>query len=112
MILTIIQAAHFSWRDHSMTAFPVQVRIAYLGLLVLGLWGSLGWIHWVQWVGTSVRVAIGYCLLARTMSLLPWNRFESMSMDLLRRTYFSRGGPSCSSRSEEALAVPMSSISR
>ena len=112
MILTTIQAIHFALRERSITAFPVQVRIAYLALLVLGLWGPLSWIHWIQLVGTSMRVAIGYCLLARTVSLLPWNRFESLSMDLLHRTYFSRRGPSCSSRKEEGWGIPMPSISR
>lgn len=112
MGLTIIQAIHFAWREHSTAAFSVQVRIAYLGLLVLGLWGPLSWVHKVQLVGTTVRVATAYCLLARTVSLLPWNRFEPLSMDLLRQTYFSRRGPSCSSRKEEGCGIPMPSMSR
>ncbi|MGH7230523.1 MAG: hypothetical protein ACREJU_04095 [Nitrospiraceae bacterium] len=84
-----------------MTAFPVQVRVAYLILLILGQWTPLHWVLWVQLVGTSARVLTGYCLLARTLSLLPWNRFEPLSTALLRRTYFSLRGPSCSSRKEE-----------
>jgi hypothetical protein len=124
IMLTTIQVGHFALRDSersarawggwvrsAITAFPVQVRIGYLGLLVLGLWEPLGWIHWVQAVGTSVRVALGYCLLARTVSLLPWNRCEAFSMNLLRRTYFTRRGPSCSSRKEEGWGILMPSIS-
>lgn len=104
MVLCVIQVIHFAWRDSSFTAFPVQVRAAYLILLILGQWTPLHWILWVQLVGTSVRVLVGYCLLARTLSLLPWNRFEPWSMALLGRTYFSLRGPSCSSRSEEGWA--------
>lgn len=105
--LTIFQAMHFAWRERSTTAFSVQVRIAYLALLLLGLWGPLNWIHAVQLIGTTIRVVSGYCLLARTVSLLPWNRFEPLSMDLLRHTYFSPRGPSCSSRKEEGSRIPM-----
>lgn len=36
--------------------------------------------------GTSARVLIGYCLLARTLSLAPWNR---LSFALINRTFFS-----------------------
>ena len=68
-------------------AFAVQVRLAYLGLLVLGLWPLLAWVHWMQLLGTVVRVAIGYCLLARLVSLMPWNRVEPLSMSFLRATF-------------------------
>lgn len=101
MVFCVIRAIHFAWRDSSLTAFSVQVRVAYLILLILGQWTPLHWILWVQLVGTSVRVLVGYCLLARTLSLLPWNRFEPWSMALLRRTYLSLNGPSCRSRREE-----------
>lgn len=101
MVFCVIQAVHFAWRDSSLTAFSVQVRVAYVILLVLGQWPPLHWILWVQLIGTSVRVLVGYCLLARSLSLLPWNRFEPFSMALLRRTYVSLDGPTCSSRKEE-----------
>jgi hypothetical protein len=101
MVFCVIQAIHFVWRDSSATAFSVQVRVAYLILLLLGQWPPLHWVLWVQLVGTLVRVSVGYCLLARSLSLLPWNRFEPFSMALLRRTYVSLHGPTCSSRKEE-----------
>jgi hypothetical protein len=127
MILTIIQAFHFVWRDSGKSAswrawggwvksapaaFPVQVRIGYLGLLILGLSDPLSWIHWLQLLGTSVRVSVGYCVLARTVSLLPWNRSEPWSIDLLRWTYLSLRGPSCSTRKEEGWGIPTLSISQ
>lgn len=87
--LCVVQIVHVMGltRDHS--AFPVQVRIAYLGLLVVGLWGPLTWIHWMQLLGTSVRVLIGYCFLARTLSLAPGNRWQPLTLALVRRTYLS-----------------------
>ncbi|MEW5792622.1 MAG: hypothetical protein ACOY4L_00780 [Pseudomonadota bacterium] len=38
IVLTAIQVVHFALRDRSLASFPVQVRIAYLGLLLLALW--------------------------------------------------------------------------
>lgn len=87
--LGVVQIAHFAWRTASPTSLPVQVRVAYLILLIAGLWEPLQAIHWVQLVGTSARVLVGYCLLARTLSLMPWNRLEPLSPDVLRRTLFS-----------------------
>ena len=98
IVLGVIQVLHFAWREKSLTAFSVQVRLVFLGLLLLGLWPPLAVIHWVQFIGTTVRVLVSYCLLARSMALLPWNRTEQVSLDLLRRTYFGAairgcGGP-------------------
>jgi hypothetical protein len=70
-------------------AFPVQVRTAYLSMLVAGLWEPFHWVHWLQLAGTTARVVIGYCLLARTLSLAPWNRRQPLSPDLITRTFLS-----------------------
>jgi len=87
--LCAVQILHVFWLTRNWTAFPMQVRTAYLMMLLAGLWEPLHWIHWMQLIGTSARVLIGYCFLARTLSLAPWNRWQPMSMGLLRRTYFS-----------------------
>ena len=79
IFLCAVQVIHFGWRTCSITALPVQVRVTYLLLLALGLWTPLQWIHLVQVIGTSARVLVGYCLLARTLSLAPWNRVEPLS---------------------------------
>src|SRR5512139_3676898 len=83
MVLCTFQIAHVSRLTQDITAFPVQVRIAYLAMLVAGLWEPLQWIHWIQFVGTTARVLIGYCLLARAMSLAPWNRRLPLSLALI-----------------------------
>jgi hypothetical protein len=48
---------------------------------------SLGWLYWVPTLGTFALVLFGYCLMARILSLLPGNRAELMSLDLIRRTF-------------------------
>jgi hypothetical protein len=87
--LCAIQILHVLWLTRRATAFPLQVRITYLGMLLVGLWEPLNWVHWIQLLGTSARVLIGYCLLARTLSLAPWNRWQPLTPDLLRRTFLS-----------------------
>ena len=87
--LTVVQAIHFAIRERSMTAFPVQVRLAYLLLLLVALPERLQLIYWLPMIGTWVQVLFGYCTMARTVSLLPWNRDEPFSLGLLRRTFLS-----------------------
>jgi len=38
-------------------------------------------------VGTFALVLFGYCLMARILSLLPGNRTEPVSLDLILRTF-------------------------
>ena len=97
ILLCAVQIGHVLWLTRDVTAFPVQVRVAYLAMLIAGLWEPLQWIHWMQLAGTTARVLVGYCLLARTLSLAPWNRRQPLSFALLRRTFLSLQAvvPSC-----------------
>ena len=87
--LTVVQAVVLLLRDRSVRAFSVQLRIAYLLLLLLCYIPEMRWLYWLPTVGTFVLVIFGYCLMARMLSLLPWNSSEPYSMDRLRRTFFS-----------------------
>jgi len=87
--LTVFQLIHFTIREHSITAFPVQVRFWYLVLLLVALPEPLQIIYWVPAVGTWAQVIFGYCAMARCVSLLPWNRDERFSVGLLKKTFFS-----------------------
>ncbi len=89
MALCVVQAVHILAITRNAAAFPLQVRVAYLALLIAGLGEPLQWIHWMQLIGTTARVLIGYCLLARTLSLAPWNRRQPLTAGLIRRTFLS-----------------------
>ena len=89
LALCAVQIGHVVWLTRDLTAFLLQVRVAYLAMLMAGLWGPLHWIHWMQLAGTTARVLIGYCLLAHTLSLAPWNRWQPLSWALIRRTFLS-----------------------
>jgi len=87
--LNIVQVIHFIYRERSLIAFPVQVRVTYLGLLCLAQAPFMFWIFWWQLIGTAAMVLFQYCFLARVMSLMPWNKREPWSMSLVKRTFFS-----------------------
>ena len=87
--LTVFQLVHFSFRERSITAFPIQVRFWYLMLLIIALPEPLRLIYWIPAIGTWAQVVFGYCTMARCVSLLPWNRNECFSLNLLGRTFFS-----------------------
>lgn len=87
--LTVFQLIHFTLRERSMTAFPIQVRLGYLLLLLIALPENLQVIYWIPTIGTWAQVQFGYCPMARMVSLLPWNRKEAFSLGLLKRTFLS-----------------------
>jgi len=86
--LTMFQFVHFAIRTRSVRSFPAQVRLGYLLLLLVAAPAELRPIYWLPTIGTWVQVLFGYCALARTVSLMPWNRAKPLSMALLRQTFF------------------------
>ena len=91
--VTAVQALHFRLRTGTMTAFPVQVRIAYLTFLLAGtLWEPLRILNWMQLAGTTAFLTADYCPLARMLALMPWNRERAFTASLLKETVFTPGG--------------------
>ena len=90
MVVTVVQCMVMVVREKSVLAFAVQLRIAYLLLLMVCFVPEMRWLYWLPTVGTFALVIFGYCLMARMLSLFPWNRQEEISVDLLRRTFLSR----------------------
>ena len=70
--ITAFQLARPSIRGRGIRAFPVQVRLGYLLLLLIAV--RFRCIYWIPTIGTWALVLFGYCAMARTVSLMPWNR--------------------------------------
>ncbi|MGE0386584.1 MAG: hypothetical protein AB7Q97_17800 [Gammaproteobacteria bacterium] len=85
--LTAWQCLHALARERRAGAFPVQVRLAYLALLCASQWPPLAFAYWIWFGGTLAMVLFGYCALARTLSLMPWNRREPLAAALVLRTF-------------------------
>ena len=88
--LTIFQLIHFIVREASITCFPVQVRFWYLMLLFVAWIDFMQWLYWVPTIGTWAQIIFGYCTMARLVSLFPWNREESFTFNLCKKTFFSK----------------------
>jgi hypothetical protein len=86
-IAVAAQIVHFAVRTRSMRAFSVQTATAFLVLLALGVWPPLAFLHWLMLAGTAIRLLFDYCLLARTLSLAPWNRTAPLSWTLIKHVY-------------------------
>ena len=88
--LTAVQLLDFLLRERSFAAFTVQVRLALLVYLLVAYQPPLQFLYWLPVVGVWARTLFGYCLLARTLALMPWNRRAPFTWALLVQTYFSR----------------------
>lgn len=89
---TVVTAAHGLMvlaRDRSLVAYSVQLRAAYLLLLLICHLPSTRWLYWLITAGTLALIVFGYCFLTRVLSLLPWNSREAYTLDRLRRTFLS-----------------------
>jgi hypothetical protein len=84
--LSAAQTVFFAVRERDFAAYPVQIRVAYTALLAVAFVPGLQWLYWLPMAGTYALVFFGYCLMARVLSLMPWNRREPLTLDLLRRT--------------------------
>lgn len=87
-ILCLAMARWYLARLRAVQPFPVQIRVAFAGLLMLGLLPQMAWIHWIQLFGTSAMVTFGYCPLARLLMLASWNRCTPLSLALVGDVIF------------------------
>ena len=90
LLLSTVQVIHFRLREGAFKVFPVQVRLTYTAILLLAFWHPMRWMFWLAAVGRTAQVLFGYCPLARTLSLMPWNRNAPFSWRLIWRTFLSR----------------------
>ena len=87
IIISTIQALFFLARERSVMSFPSQLRLAYCLLMVVLYIPPLRFLYWVPAIGTLILCFTGYCLLARCLSLLPWNRTWPLTFQEVLRTF-------------------------
>lgn len=78
-ILSMVHLAHYLWREKSLTAFTVQVRMLYLAILIVAAPQPMHALYVAPFIGTWAVVLYGYCFLARVLTLMPWNRTWAMT---------------------------------
>jgi hypothetical protein len=100
--LSAAQTCWFLVKHRSLKPYPVQIRIAYTVCLVGYLLSGMSWTFWIPMLGTSALLLFGYCLLARMLSLCPWNRTRPFTMALVSRTFLA---PPVPGRADHGLPV-------
>lgn len=84
---SLFQMVYFMISDQDVKSFAAQVRLFYTLLLLLALPAPMQIIYWAPLVGTWIRVLFGYCIMARLISLLRWNRNAPLNFATLKRTF-------------------------
>ena len=87
VLLSAIQTAYYYQKLRSWPHYAVQVRLAYTLLMLAGFPPFMRWLYWLPAFGTLAQVTVGYRLMSRTLSVMPWNRKEPLSFNLLRRAF-------------------------
>ena len=87
ILISTIQALFFLVRERSVLSFPSQLRIAYWLLMIVLYIPPLRPLYWIPAIGTLILCFSGYCLLARCLSLLPWNRSSPLTLQEVARTF-------------------------
>jgi hypothetical protein len=87
ILISTIQALVFFAREENPSSFSVQLRFAYVLLLVVLYVPPLRFLYWIPAIGTLILCFTGYCLLARCLSLLPWNRKSALTFQEVLRTF-------------------------
>ena len=78
--------AFFFLFNFKVRPFPVQIRFAYLIWVLLGTYvPHMTILMYITTVGLGTNLFLNYCPLARMLYLLPWNREESFSLNLVKR---------------------------
>jgi len=94
LALNAVQGLHFLLWHRSLRVLEVQVRWLYFALLLLGACvPGLQPLLALQLAGLTARLSLDYCLAARLMVLMPWNRNEPLSAGLVRRVFLTPPGP-------------------
>ena len=94
--LSAAQSAYLLQKYKSAAPYAVQIRIALTLLLVILFPRAWRWLNWLPTIGIILRLVFAYCMMARLLSLMPWNRTQPMSLALVQRTFLTppkRGNP-------------------
>ncbi|MDH5302087.1 MAG: hypothetical protein OEW58_12065 [Gammaproteobacteria bacterium] len=85
-----LQLLHFALREQSLRSFPVQIRLGYLSVLLIAMPDGFQWVLWIPAVGTLIRVLIGYCIMARILMLMPFNRQNPLSLRFVKDAFLTQ----------------------
>ena len=82
MAISALQVLFFLAQERSLAAFPTQIRLAYFGFTLFGLWPELRWfVFAVLLLGTVMVTFFGRCAIALVVKRMPWNRGREVRLN-------------------------------
>lgn len=90
LIIAVTQLAHYAIAEGGFKHFAVQIRLGYFSFLLLALPEGFAWTLWIPAVGTLARVLFGYCIMARMLMLLPFNRQIKLTIAFVKHAFMAR----------------------
>jgi hypothetical protein len=73
--ISAAQVLVFIGREHSLIAFPTQIRLVYFAWTLTGLWAAVRLPFYVLlFLGTFMVVFFGRCSITLVLKQMPWNR--------------------------------------
>jgi hypothetical protein len=72
--------------------WPVQIRMGFLALLVIGTLPGMWWVYYSQLAGVTTMLAVGYCPMHRMLQLMPWNRRDPLTWSYVTTTFLTAPG--------------------
>ncbi|KPK39461.1 MAG: hypothetical protein AMJ69_05565 [Gammaproteobacteria bacterium SG8_47] len=80
--ISVAHTLFFLAQEKSLVSFPVQIRVIYLGLTLLGLWpeGRL-FVYIALLVGTVMVTFFGRCSIALVLKHTPWNQGRELRLN-------------------------------
>jgi hypothetical protein len=80
--ISALHAAYFVVQEKSLSAFPVQTRLVYLGLTLFGLWPEVRLpAYGLLLVGTVMVTFFDRCAIALVLKHMPWNQGRELRLN-------------------------------
>ena len=82
MFISAIQVLYFFYREKSLIAFPVQIRILYFAFTLFGLWPAVRFPFFILlFLGTVMVTFFGKCSIALILKHMPWNSNRELRLN-------------------------------
>ena len=81
--ISAIQVIFVLFQEKIISAYPVQIRIAYFAFTLFGLWPGIPRIVLIGLLalGTVMVTFFGRCVIALGLKLMPWNRDRAIRLN-------------------------------
>ena len=82
VLLSAVHVLFYFAQEKSFSATPVQIRVIYFGLTLLGLWSGLRLlIYLILLVETVLVTFFGRSLIAGLLERMPWNKQQPVRLN-------------------------------